>query len=105
MLKITKLYTNDFTFELPQTKFNYFFSVIVNGNYKVCSGYGQESTGITINLQMEQSFVGCYKTLIDRVFDWSNLYGDDPEVMKEAKYLDKCENSPNVAIKIITWVI
>ena len=64
----------------------------------MCTGQGKETTGITANMKFEQMFQNCYKTVINRVFDWSDTWTGE-----NAKILEKCVTTPSVATKIKTW--
>lgn len=73
--------------------------MIINGKYQYCGGYGWESTEVDVNLSMAHAMQNCYKTLIDIIFDWSNTW-----LGENAKWLDNCQTSSSVTIKIRQWV-
>ena len=72
--------------------------MIINGKYQFCGGYGWESTAIDVNVTMAHALQNCYKTIIDILFDWSTAY-----LGENAKYIDKCQTSASVLIKVKTW--
>ena len=67
---------------------DYFFSVIINSDYKACFGLGWDSETISIALTISFILINCVKKVFDKLCDLSeNWRGQD------AKWFDECANS------------
>jgi len=74
---IEKLIDNEFDFEVPQFRLNYFFSLIFTDTNKYCYGAGWENEEITFEVTSTTTMQDCYKKIItslcDRSATWSGL--------------------------------
>lgn len=97
--QIEKLFNNEFSFEIPEFRLNYFLSLILTDTNKYCYGAGWETEEIAIQVYSTTIMQDCYKRIItslcDRSATWSGL---------DAKYLEECDGSQFVTAIVKEYV-
>ena len=74
---------------------NYFFSVIINSDYKACFGLGWDTETISIALTLSYIFINCVKKVFEKLCDLSENWRG-----AEAKWFDECENSDTAELDL-----
>ena len=74
---------------------NYYFSMIINEDYKACFGLGWDSDTISISWTLSYVFINCVKKIFEKLCDLSENWRG-----LEAKWFDECENSDTAIIDV-----
>ena len=83
---IEMLFYNEFSASLRKFKANTWFSVIINGNFQICGGFGYATQIIELELILALKFIDCYKTFLQDLCDFTTTWTG-----YEAKWLDECD--------------
>ena len=95
-LFLQNLWVNVVTFDLSQFKVNYYLSMILNEDFKLCPALGWETEAIGYQLLWTTKFWNCSKTLINDLADFSQQWTG-----YEAKYFEECSQSNNAEVILI----
>ena len=92
---IENLIVNELTFDVDQFKTNLFLSMIVNEEFKICTGLGWETDRVLFKVLYTMKFWNCSKTLVDDLADFSKTWTGF-----EAKYFEDCNQSNNAEVRL-----
>lgn len=95
MFDVERLYYNEWSVSLSKFKANSFASMIVNGEWEYCPGYGWATEEVALDMTLSMKFMDCYKIILRDLCDFTtNWTGYD------ARWFDECDQSMDANINL-----
>lgn len=95
LFDIERLYYNEYSVSLSKFHWNFFASLIINGEWQYCPGIGTEIDEVDLEMTLSMKFVDCYKVILKDLCDFTTNWRG-----YEAKWFDECDQSMDANVDL-----